>query len=372
MAVRLGSGARSPGTRWPRGMRSPASPGARVGRSRTACGWSPGTGNSPTHTDRSSTPAGTSSWMSAGSPARCVPRSPRWPTGPSAGSSSPRARCMRTTRVPGPASTRRCCRPSRGTRPRRRPTARARSPARRPAGRPAATTCSSRGAGSSSGYGDRSDRFGYWPGRFALAQEDGGPVLVPERTDRPAQFLDVTDLAAWIVDAGLRGVTGAVDAYGPQRVLGDVLAAAREVAGFTGEEVPVSDEILQGATVEEYMGSALAAAVDRRPRVGGVQRPRHDLGPGRRAERPRADGVVAGRPGLGARAGPGAYGAKGRAGPRRRAGHHRGRPLIARSNYAVLTILGGFRTSETPTKRPFGDEPVYQPAACSLRIEGSE
>jgi nucleoside-diphosphate-sugar epimerase len=104
------------------------------------------------------------------------------------------------------------------------------------------------------GYGDRSDRFGYWPGRFALALEDGGPVLVPERTDRPAQFLDVADLAAWIVDAGLRGVTGAVDAYGPQRVLGDVLAAAREVAGFTGEEVPVSDEVLQAATVEGYMG----------------------------------------------------------------------------------------------------------------------
>lgn len=104
------------------------------------------------------------------------------------------------------------------------------------------------------GYGDRSDRLGYWPGRYALAQEDGGPVLVPERTDRPAQFLDVEDLAAWLVDAGLRGVTGAVDAYGPQRVFGDVLAAAREVAGFSGEEVPVSDEALRGAGVEEFMG----------------------------------------------------------------------------------------------------------------------
>ncbi len=104
------------------------------------------------------------------------------------------------------------------------------------------------------GYGDRSDRFGYWPGRFALAREDGGPVLVPKRTDRPAQFLDVTDLAAWIVDAGLRGFTGAVDAYGPQRVLGDVLAAAREVAGFAGVEVSVSDEALRGAGVEEFMG----------------------------------------------------------------------------------------------------------------------
>src|SRR6185312_859610 len=102
------------------------------------------------------------------------------------------------------------------------------------------------------GYGDSSDRLGYWPGRYALAQEDGGPVLVPERTDRPAQFLDVEDLAPWLVDAGLRGVTGAVDAYGPQRVLGDVLAAAREVAGFTGTEVPVSDEALRDAGVEEF------------------------------------------------------------------------------------------------------------------------
>src|SRR5215207_947054 len=104
------------------------------------------------------------------------------------------------------------------------------------------------------GYGDRSDRLGYWPGRYALAQQDGGPVLVPERTDRPAQFLDVADLAAWIVDVGLRGVTGAVDAYGPRRVLSDVLTTAREVAGFDGEEVPVSDETLRAEGVEEYMG----------------------------------------------------------------------------------------------------------------------
>ena len=105
------------------------------------------------------------------------------------------------------------------------------------------------------GYGDRSDRLGYWPGRYALAREDGGPVLVPESTDRPAQFLDVADLAAWIVDAGLGGVTGAVDAYGPRRVLSDVLATAREVAGFDGEEVPVSDETLRAEGVEEYMGA---------------------------------------------------------------------------------------------------------------------
>lgn len=105
------------------------------------------------------------------------------------------------------------------------------------------------------GYGDPTDRFGYWPGRFALAREDGGPVLVPERTDRPAQFLDVTDLSAWLLAAGLEGRTGTVDAYGPRRVLGEVLDTAREVAGFEGTVVPVSDEELLGAGVEEFMGS---------------------------------------------------------------------------------------------------------------------
>ncbi len=104
------------------------------------------------------------------------------------------------------------------------------------------------------GHGDPSDRFGYWPGRFALAQEDGGPVLVPERLDTPAQLLDVVDLASWLLRAGLAGVTGVVDAYGPRRVLGDVLAVAQQVAGFTGEVVRVADADLVAAGVQEYMG----------------------------------------------------------------------------------------------------------------------
>ncbi len=208
------------------------------------------------------------------------------------------------------------------------------------------------------GYGDRSDRLGYWPGRYALAQEDGGPVLVPERTDRPAQFLDVQDLAAWVVDAGLRGVTGAVDAYGPQRVLGDVLAAAREVAGFTGEEVaglgrdaaaaPASRSTWDRARCRcgspTPSGPGSAPATRRRPRTPGW-RPatspttmrdalawERELGlarTGRKAGLDRADELAI----------------------------MRGRPRVARSNYAVLTILGGFRTSETPTKRPSADEP---------------
>ena len=104
------------------------------------------------------------------------------------------------------------------------------------------------------GHGDLSDRFGYWVGRFALAEQDGGPVLVPENLDRPAQLLDVLDLAAWVLQAGLGGVTGIVDAYGPRRTLSAVLAAASGVAGFTGETVGVPDGELIASEIEEYMG----------------------------------------------------------------------------------------------------------------------
>lgn len=104
------------------------------------------------------------------------------------------------------------------------------------------------------GFGDPSDRFGYWVGRMALAVEDGGPVLVPERIDRGAQVVDVVDLAGWLVDAGLAGTTGTLDAYGPRHTLGDLLEVAAAVAGFTGERVPASDEHLLTAGVEEFMG----------------------------------------------------------------------------------------------------------------------
>ncbi len=104
------------------------------------------------------------------------------------------------------------------------------------------------------GAGDTSDRLGYWPGRFALAAEDGGPVLVPEREDRPSQFVHVEDLAAWLVRAGLGGTTGIIDAYGPVQPIREVLQASKDLSGFDGETVPFGDERLQAAGIEEYMG----------------------------------------------------------------------------------------------------------------------
>jgi nucleoside-diphosphate-sugar epimerase len=104
------------------------------------------------------------------------------------------------------------------------------------------------------GSGDRSDRFGYWPGRFALAAQDGGPVLVPQRQDRPVQWVHVEDLATWLVTAGLGGVTGARNASGPAVPLADVLTASARLAGFGGEMVTAPDDRLRSAGVEEFMG----------------------------------------------------------------------------------------------------------------------
>jgi 2'-hydroxyisoflavone reductase len=55
---------------------------------------------------------------------------------------------------------------------------------------------------------DPTDRFTYWPWRIA----QGGEVLAPARPQRPLQFIDVRDLAAWMVrglELGLRGTYNA-------------------------------------------------------------------------------------------------------------------------------------------------------------------
>jgi nucleoside-diphosphate-sugar epimerase len=105
------------------------------------------------------------------------------------------------------------------------------------------------------GSGDLSERFGYWPGRFALAAQDGQPVLVPSSSDRPVQWVDVSDLAHWLVSAGLAGVVGTMNAMGPATSMREVLESAAAAAGFEGETVPASDDALSAAGVEEFMGA---------------------------------------------------------------------------------------------------------------------
>lgn len=83
---------------------------------------------------------------------------------------------------------------------------------------------------------DPTDRFSWWPVRFARALVSGGEVLAPGEPDRPVQFSDARDIAAWMVRMLESGGAGTFNAVGPGRdiSLARVLKACREVAQEEG------------------------------------------------------------------------------------------------------------------------------------------
>lgn len=102
------------------------------------------------------------------------------------------------------------------------------------------------------GPGDPTDRFGYWPARFALAAAE--PVLVPQGEGLSAQVIDVDDLADFVVEAAARRWHGAVNTIGPSMPLRDMLAAARAVSGHTGAVVEAPADWLTGHGVAHWAG----------------------------------------------------------------------------------------------------------------------
>ncbi|WP_053352274.1 NAD-dependent epimerase/dehydratase family protein [Leucobacter musarum] len=101
------------------------------------------------------------------------------------------------------------------------------------------------------GPGDPSDRFGYWPARL----HRGGRVLVPTTDRRFVQYIDVADLAAWIVTAGANRITGTVNAVGPAHTMDDFFRAAGRVAEFNGSLITVDDKTLLDDGVQYWAGS---------------------------------------------------------------------------------------------------------------------
>lgn len=88
------------------------------------------------------------------------------------------------------------------------------------------------------GPGDPSDRFTYWPVRMAR----GGEVLAPGSPGDPTEWIDVRDLAEWLVKLVEDGTSGTFNALGPNPPAkwGDVLAAcvAASKSGATLTWVP--------------------------------------------------------------------------------------------------------------------------------------
>ena len=96
---------------------------------------------------------------------------------------------------------------------------------------------------------DPTGRFTYWPHRVAR----GGDVLVPGPPERTVQFIDVRDLALWIVRACERGTAGTFNATHPGVTWRDLTETSRDVAGAEAHFVSVSDDFLGEHGVGEWM-----------------------------------------------------------------------------------------------------------------------
>ena len=102
---------------------------------------------------------------------------------------------------------------------------------------------------------DPSDRFTYWPERAAR----GGTILAPAPAESFVQFIDVRDLARFIVNALERSVHGTFNVTGkPQTTtMRDVVDASREAAAVPSEVAWVGEEFLALHGVEPWMGLPL-------------------------------------------------------------------------------------------------------------------
>lgn len=100
---------------------------------------------------------------------------------------------------------------------------------------------------------DPTGRFTYWPHRVAR----GGEVLAPGSPDDPVQFVDVRDLAAWIVRGAVSGLTGVFNATGETMAFEDLVDECRQATGSDASFAWVPSDRLLAAGVEEWMGVPL-------------------------------------------------------------------------------------------------------------------
>lgn len=101
------------------------------------------------------------------------------------------------------------------------------------------------------GPGDGSDRFTWWPVRC----DRGGDVLAPGDPDARVQFLDVRDLAAWmlhVIEDRIVGVFNATGFAGPVS-MAEVLAACKCATANPCNLVWVSEQFLAANKVQPWM-----------------------------------------------------------------------------------------------------------------------
>jgi 2'-hydroxyisoflavone reductase len=110
------------------------------------------------------------------------------------------------------------------------------------------------------GPNDPSDRFTYWPVRFAR----GGEVLVPDRLSQPTQLIDVRDLASWTVSLVENKASGAYNGTGPQKpyTLDEVFTSCEQAAGTAARRVLAPGSFLEEKEVQPWSDLPLVLGYD--------------------------------------------------------------------------------------------------------------
>ncbi len=101
------------------------------------------------------------------------------------------------------------------------------------------------------GPGDDTDRYTYWPVRVSK----GGEVLAPNKPTDPIQYIDVRDLAEWMVKVAENTHTGSynvVDNTG--LTIGKLLDACKQASGSDAKFTWVETEFLVANGVQPWAG----------------------------------------------------------------------------------------------------------------------
>lgn len=114
---------------------------------------------------------------------------------------------------------------------------------------------------------DPTDRFTYWPVRIA----QGGTVLAPGRPERPIQFIDVRDLASWILNQVEGRQSGVFNVVSPPgwATMGSLLKTCVQVTQSNAQLKWVTEDFLQRYAVGEWVEMPLWVA-ENDPSVAGL------------------------------------------------------------------------------------------------------
>lgn len=90
------------------------------------------------------------------------------------------------------------------------------------------------------GPGDKLDRFIHWPVRLRR----GGDVMVPGKLEDPVQFMDVRDVAQWMIRMAENKANGIYNAVGPEKPM--------NIAQFSEELKMATDQSINIINVDDY------------------------------------------------------------------------------------------------------------------------